>query len=97
MKSIRISISVWWNSMTTLEKVLLAIKAVLLITICVSVGWGNFSSWGWYRLIIPCCFTAGYVINACEVWHEKRGRAIYYLCIAAVWLITSVLLILPPF
>ena len=97
MKSIRISISVWWNSMTTLEKVFFVLRTVLLIAIIAAILIGSFSSWGWYRLVCTFVFATLFSLSAYEEWNERRGRAIFDLCMAAFWLIVSVLLMCPPF
>ena len=83
MKSIPIGISVWWNSMTTLEKVFLILRSALSIAIIAAAWMGILASWGWGKPIVALGIVVLYSISAYEEWfNEHRGSAVFHLCMA---------------
>ena len=78
-------IAMWWYCKTTFEKVLFVIKIVLWIAIIVSGILMIQGVWEGNRTISYFGAASLFAIRTYEQWDEKRGWAIYHLCMAGLF------------
>lgn len=96
LKSSRLCL--WWNDKTTFEKVSFVIRIVLTVFLIATIVSGYFSSWGWIKPVVALGIVVLHSICAYEDWlNERRGSAVFYLCLAVAWLLIFVLLLFPAF
>lgn len=91
MKSIRIRM--WWNSMTTLEKILEVIQILLSLVVIAVAILAVSNVWDGFALVYPPAFGVQCLISAHQYWDEKRKMAIFNLCTGIFIAVVSIVML----